>query len=292
MPLLRTLMFVPGIRPNMIERAAGLFPDALVLDLEDSVPLAEKERARGIVRDAIPTLVRPGRLTTARVNGFHTGMTEQDLAAIVQPGLDAVNLPKPTGPEDIRRADAILTFLERQQGMEVGMVKIIRFIESAIALVRVYGIAAASPRVLGLNFGAEDFTLDMGINRTVAGEELEHARAHVAIAARAANVLAFDSPYMAHTDVEGLVREAQRSKQQGYKGKYLIHSAQIDPVNQVFRPSEEEITYARRVVESFEGAAAQGHGAVSLDGQVIDVPVYDRARNLLEWAATVAQNSG
>lgn len=290
MPILRSLLFVPGIRPNMIERAAGLTPDALILDLEDSVPLPEKAKAREIVQAAIPTLSRPGRLTTVRINGFHTGLTEEDLAAVVQPGLDAINLPKPTGPETIRQADAILAGLERKQGMEIGSVKIVPFIESALALLRAYDIATASPRVLGLNFGAEDFTLDMGITRTLEGTELVHARTMVALAARAANVLAFDSPYMAYQDAEGLLREAQSAKQLGYKGKYLIHPSQIAPINQFFRPSEQEVEEARKVVEAYETGVAQGLGAISLEGMVIDVPVYERARSLLQWAEAVAQN--
>ncbi|MBI4499291.1 MAG: CoA ester lyase [Chloroflexi bacterium] len=289
MPVLRSLLFVPGIRPTMIDRARNLMPDAIVLDLEDSVPVPEKEQARAIVRDALPTLVQPGRLTLVRINGFHTGLAELDLAAIVQPGLDGISLPKPTGAETILRADAILTLLERQQGMAVGTVRIIPWIETALSLVRAFEIASASPRVLGISFGAEDFTLDMGITRTLEGEEVAYAQAMLPIAARAANVQAIHGTYMAFQDQEGLVREAQQAKRLGYQGKFLIHPSQIDPVNQVFRPTEEEVAYARRVIEAFEAAAVQGHGAVSLEGHVVDVPVYDRARNLLAWAEALAE---
>ena len=292
MPILRTLLFVPGVRPNMIERARDLAPDAIVLDLEDSVPIPEKERARGIVRDALPTLARPGRLTLVRINGFHTGLAEQDLAAIVQPGLDGISLPKPTGADTILRADALLTLLERQQGMAVGTVQIIPWIETALSVVRAFEIASASPRVIGVSFGAEDFTLDLGITRTLEGEEVAQVRAMLPILARAANVQAIDGTYMAFQDLEGLVREAQQAKRLGYQGKYLIHPNQIAPINQMFRPTEEEIAYARRVIEAFEAAAAQGHGAVSLEGHVVDVPVYDRARNLLAWAESIAQREG
>lgn len=291
MDVLRTLLFVPGIRPNMIERARNLPADVLVLDLEDSVPIAEKAAARDLVKNSLEGMAQRGQMVFVRINGLHTGLAEEDLKAVIGPHLDGINLPKPASGEDIRQADAMITALEKERGLEIGHIRILPWIETAVAVVKAFEIATASPRVVGISFGAEDFTLDMGIQRTQEGTEILYPRAMVAVAARAANVLAIDTPYPAYTDEAGLIRETEVAKQLGYQGKFLIHPSQIEPVNRVFQPTSEEIDYARRVVEAFVQAEAQGFGATSLEGKMIDVPIVERARKLLATSEALSQKT-
>jgi citrate lyase subunit beta/citryl-CoA lyase len=168
-------------------------------------------------------------------------------------------------------------------------VKLVPWIETAMAIVHVYDICRASPRVIGVAFGAEDFTHDMGIERTEDDSEVTYARSAMCVAARAADVLALDTPFFRFRDPEALQHNAQASKKIGFKGKFAIHPAQIDIINATFSPSAAEIDHARRVVAAFEQAERAGRGSTSLDGKVIDVPVVKRARALLEVAEDMVQ---
>ena len=178
----------------------------------------------------------------------------------------------------------IVEELERAAGVEAGSVSIIPWIETALAIVNAYEICASSPRVVAVAFGAEDFTNDMAIERTQDGDEVDYPRRVICIAARAAGVLALDTPFFGFRDPDGLRENSQQARRYGFKGKFAIHPAQIDIINEAFSPSAEEVEHARRVVAAFEEAERNGRGSTSLDGQVIDVPVVRRARQLLELA--------
>ncbi|MGQ9573294.1 MAG: HpcH/HpaI aldolase/citrate lyase family protein [Dehalococcoidia bacterium] len=282
--VLRSLLFVPGHRSRFIEKAPEVPADVICLDLEDSVPWNEKPKAREVVKEAIPSMPRTGYLLIVRVNPLGSGLMEEELAAVVQPGLDGISLPKADSAQTVRQVDAYLTELEKMQGLPVGQVKIIPWIETAIALVNAYEICSASPRLIGASFGAEDFTTDLGIRRTKASKEIEWPRAAMAIACRAANILAIDTPVQDYADLEYLEADSRFALSLGYRGKYCIHPSQIEIVNRIFAPTPEEIEEARKIIQAYEEGEAQGLGAVGLEGVVIDWPVYVRARRLLEWA--------
>ncbi len=290
--ILRSLLFVPAHRPRFIERAPTAGADVVCLDLEDSIPWDEKPRARQMAREAIPEMPRAGYLLFVRVNGLHTGLLEQELDAIVGPALDGISLPKTDSAWTVRRADAYLTELEKARGLPVGQVKIVPWIETAIGLINAYEICAASPRVIGASFGAEDFATDMGFERTSESKEIEYPRAAMAIACRAANVLAIDTPEPDYADLEHLERDSRFARSLGYRGKYCIHPSQVEVVNRVFSPAPEEVEEARQVVDAFEkDGIAKGMAAIAVDGRMIDTPIYLRARNLLSRAEAQARHA-
>ncbi len=287
MELLRSLQFVPGNRRDMLEKSRGFRADALVVDLEDSVPDSEKAAARELARELVPTLAAPGRKTLARVNSLETGLTAAEIRAVVSPGLYGVSLGKVDSPWHVEECHRLLSVEEERLGMPAGVVKIIPWIESAAAVLRMPDIAAASPRVVALAFGAEDYTNDMGLRRTEEGREVSLPRAMTPIVARVAGIVALDTPYVRFRDPEGLRRESEEALSLGYKGKFTIHPGQLDTVNAVFSPREEDVAQARRVVEAWERAEAQGRGSLALDGAMVDVPVVKRAYNLLRLAQEI-----
>ena len=290
MTAIRSLIFVPGNRANMLERALAFPADIIMVDLEDSVPPAEKAAARQLAAQWIPQLHQAGRRVMARVNALDTGLTGAELAALISPQLYGVSVGKTNSAADLRQIEGLITPWEHAAGLDYGQVKLIPWIESARAVVKVNEIAAMLFRTVALAFGAEDYTNDMGIPRTEDGEEVYHPRATVAIAARAAGIAALDGPYVAFRNPEGLARDAAVARQLGYTGKFAIHPAQIDTINAAFSPGPEEIAYARRVVAAWQEAEAAGRGSLSLDGKMVDVPVVKRAQNLLARAAELESN--
>jgi citrate lyase subunit beta/citryl-CoA lyase len=273
----------------MLEKARGFRADALVADLEDSVPPDEKSAARDLVAELVPTLSRRGQKIMVRVNSLDTGRTAEELRAVVSPQLYGVSLGKVDSPWHIMECHRLLSVEEARRGMLQGTVRIIPWIESAAGILSASAIASASNRVVALAFGAEDFTNDMGLQRTESGEEVAFPRALVPITARAAGIVALDTPYVRFRDSEGLRREAESAASLGYKGKFAIHPAQLEAINAVFTPREEDLEYARRVVDAWEESTAQGRGALALDGNMVDVPVVKRAYNLLELAKEISR---
>ncbi|MFQ6030644.1 MAG: HpcH/HpaI aldolase/citrate lyase family protein [Dehalococcoidia bacterium] len=291
MELLRSLIFVPGNRANMLERARTFNADIIMVDLEDSVPPGEKVNARGLAQEWVPQLCREGKRVMVRVNALDTGLMRDELDAVVSPDLHGVSVGKTESPWDVAEIDRLITPLESARGLEAGQIKLIVWIESAKAVMNVQQMAHASRRVIALAFGAEDYTNDMGIQRTAQGEEVYFPRANVAVAARAAEIASLDSPYVSFRNSEGLRQDAQTARQMGYNGKFAIHPAQIDIINETFSPRDEEVAYARRVMEAWNEAEAAGRGSLDLDGQMVDVPVVKRAQNLLAWADAIQQQS-
>ena len=289
MELLRSLQFVPGNRRDMLQKSRDFRADALVADLEDSVPPAEKSAARDLVAELVPTLSQRGQKVMVRVNSLDTGRTAGELQEVVSPQLYGVSLGKVDSPWHIRECHRLLSVEEARKGMEQGTIKIVPWIESAVGILSASAIASASSRVVAMAFGAEDFTNDMGLQRTAGGEEIAFPRALVPIAARAAGIVALDTPYVRFRDEDGLRREAESAARLGYKGKFAIHPAQLETINAVFTPREEDLDYARRVVAAWEESEGQGRGALALDGNMVDVPVVKRAYNLLELAREIAR---
>lgn len=284
MNVLRSLLFIPGNVAHMLDKALQFRPDAFVPDMEDSVPDSEKDNARDLVKSRLQAIRAGNSLVIPRVNSLETGWIEADLAAVVGPYVDAVTVGKIRGADDIDAISAIIARLENRAGLQTGAIRLIPWIETASAVVHCYEICRASPRIIAAAFGAEDYADDMGIERTEEESESLYARNAVCVAARAAGVIALDTPYFRYKDQEGLRANALAAKQYGIKGKFAIHPAQIEPINEVFSPSESEIEYARRIVVAFDEARRSGRGSTSLDGKVVDIPVVKRARALLELA--------
>ena len=287
MELIRSLIFVPGNRPNMLERARSFDADIIMVDLEDSVPPGEKANARDLAVEWLPILRREGQRVMVRVNSLDTGLTRSELEAVVSPDLYGVSLGKVESVWHVQDAARILAGLETAAGLPAESIKIIPWIESAKAVWGAREIGRASARVVAIAFGAEDFTNDMGIERTDTGEEVDVPRALVPVAARAADVASLDSPFVRFQDPDALRADAARARQMGYTGKFAIHPAQLDTINETFSPSAEEVAYARRVMEAWEQAEAGGRGSLALDGRMVDVPVVKRAQNLLALADSI-----
>jgi citrate lyase subunit beta/citryl-CoA lyase len=285
----RSLLFVPGSRADMLEKAGRFAADVLCLDLEESVLPKDKEHARGLVHAAVGWLSNAGKTVQVRVNSIESGLTRDDLATVVQAGLAGVLLAKTQEPQDVRDVDVLLREQELAREIRPGTIELIVAVESARALLRCEEISRASTRLTGLMLGGEDFAFDMGVPRTKRGRELDHARAVVATCARAARLVALDTPWTDIQDIEGLEKDARRARGVGFSGKYLIHPSHIEPAHQVFSPSEEEVANARAVLAAWEEAQAQGRGAVQLDGRMVDGPIAERARRVLEMAEAIGQ---
>ena len=288
MHILRSLLFVPGNRANMLEKAIGLRPDAVVPDMEDSVPMAEKANAREMVATFLPSFTENGHQIIPRVNSLHTGLMEDDIAAIVGPHIAGVSVGKVDGANDVRQIADAVGRREIATGIPFGSISLVLWVETASAIVNAYSICKASKRVIAVAFGGEDLTNDMAIPRTESEEELANPRSVVAVAARAAGVLALETPYFNYKDDEGLRRNSTASRNLGFRGRFAIHPAQIEGINASYMPSEEEIEQARRVVAAFDEAEGRGSAATSLDGMVIDVPVVERARKVLAAAQSTS----
>jgi len=284
---MRSVLFVPSIVERFIERAPQSGADVICLDLEDSIPPAEKANARVLAAKAIAHIPETSALTFVRVNGLTTGLLEDDLLAIVRPGLDGIILPKSDCAETVERADHYLTILERERGMEEGTVGIAPLVETAQGIVNCATICRASGRLVGACLGAEDLATDMRIVRSRGDQEVLWPRAQLAIAALAAGLIPIDTPEPDYTDLEHLEREATLARSLGYRGKLCIHPNQVPVLNRLFSPSDEEIDEARATVERFEQEGiARGRAAIPVNGRMIDTPIYWRAKRLIEWAAS------
>jgi len=286
---LRSLMFVPGHRPRMVQRALGLgefAPSALdvaILDLEDGVPPDEKDRARAAIAAVLAqSSSAGGPARYVRVNR-DAGARDADLAAVLRAGLDGIVAPKIDEPAEVERLSRDLDEREDAAGIARGSIRIVPSIESARGLLHAPAVAASSDRVIALLFGAEDFARDLGLPPEREGEaaELLYARSAVVVAAVAARRQALDGIWPDVTDDDGLRRDAVQARRLGFTGKSLIHPGQIEAVNEIFSPSAAEVSYARRVVDAFEAARTKGDGAVALDGKLLDQPIVERARRTL-----------
>lgn len=289
MELLRSLLFVPGNRPDMLEKAKNFQADVLVPDMEDSVPVAEKANARKIVAAALPGLAGAGKALFPRPNALNTGLLADDLAAVIGPHIEGVTVGKVSSAWEVRQIVSIVEPLEKKTGLPAGHVKIIPWIETAKAIVNAYEICAASPRVIAVAFGGEDFTNDMEIHRSDEGSELVYPRNVIAVAAKAAGVIALDTPYVNFRDPEGHKRDILVARRMGFRGKFAIHPSQVSDINALFAPSPEEVEQARRIVAAFQEAEAAGKGSTSVDGKMIDAPVVKRAQALLAQSEAIAK---
>lgn len=288
----RTLMFVPANRPSMVQRASETPADVIVLDLEDAVPPAEKAAARETVRASIEKLHAAGKTVHIRVNNLETKQTRDDLTAVIGPGLSALLYPKAESGQEIRDLDVLIREREyHTEGVTPGDTALIPMIETARAVLRCEEIAKASSRITGLALGGEDYCADIGVPRTNEGKELEYIRRVMIHVCIAYGLRPLDGIYAPLNDEAGLRADAAYGRAIGMKGKYVIHPEQVGPVNEVYSPTAEELDAARRVVEEFEAAVAAGHGTVRINGQLVDIPIANRARELLAYAEAISKQS-
>jgi len=289
MDVCRTLLFVPGNRERMLERAATARADVLVIDLEDAVPPDEKKAARRLVKRWLPRLAAGGQMVFVRVNGIDTGITRDDVMAVVRKGLAGVVLPKAQQPQDVRDLDVLLREAEMAHRVRPGDVRTTPIIESPRGLLRCEEIARASDRIDALAIGGEDYSAELGVPRSTAA--LAQLRYTVVQVAAAYGMAAIDTPYTDVKDADGLASETAFVKSIGFRGKFVIHPGQVAAVNRIFSPGRDEIAEARRIVAAAEEGAAEGRGAVSLDGRMIDAPIVERARQLIAVATRLRRGA-
>ena len=278
---MRSKLFVPASRPELFAKAMAGEADALSFDLEDSVDEAVKDTARGELARFLRTLpAGHGKTIIVRVNGLATEHFEADLEAIVGPGLDLVNLPKPESADDVRRCATAIARLERGTSEDVG---ILVNIESPRALRFAAELAGASSRVRGLQVGYGDLIEPLNIDRYNAAV-IQQIMLTVRIAAGEAGVWAYDGAWANINDAEGYKREAEMARRLGYLGKSAIHPSQVPLANAVFRPTDAEIAHSLKVVEAARDAARRGVGAFTVDGRMVDAPFVRRAEQVLALA--------
>ncbi len=288
MDLQRSWMFVPGHRQRMIDKALGLDADALMLDIEDGVAPAEKDRARRLIGEALARERQPREpLRFVRINAIGHRRMEDDLAAVLRPGLDGLVLPKVESAAAVASVESRVAAHEAACGARL---RLLVAIESPRGLLAAPAIASCSDRVAGLMFGAEDFGRELGLPASRQGEaqELLYARSALVVAAASAHVQAVDGVWVDLRDPQGLERFALQSRRLGFTGMSSIHPSQLAPINAAFRPGAEEIDYARKVIAAYEEAAARGDGSVAFGGQLIDRPIIERARRTLDLAGALA----
>lgn len=284
MRLRRSMLFLPGSNAAMLSTAFVYKPDSIMFDLEDAVSLREKDAARLLVFHALKLPVYREIETVVRINPLSTPFGLKDLEAAVRGGVDVVRLPKTDSAEDVRELEAEVLAIEKACGREIGSTKLMAAIESASGVVNAVSIAKSSERMIGIALAGFDYVMDMQTERGD-GSELYYARCAVLHAARAAGIDAFDVVFSDLNDEAGFVKEVELIKRLGFNGKSLINPRQIELLHNAYAPTQEDVDYARRVVAAAEEGERQGLGVISLNGKMIDAPIINHARRVLQRAA-------
>lgn len=280
----RSMLFLPGNNPNMLINGNYLGADAVIFDLEDAVSPAEKDAARILVRNTMRYMDFRGCEIIVRINSIDTPYWQQDLDTILPCKPSLILLPKTGSAEDVRQAEVYMTGLEEKLGLEKHTVGLMPLIETALGVENAFTIATASGRVKALFLGAEDLTADLQCVRTKEGREIEYARTRLVVAARAAGVEVYDTPFTDVNDDEGIWTDARLAKALGFNGKASISPRHVEVINSVFSPTEKEVDYAYEVMEAIEMAKRQGKGAIALHGKMIDAPIVARAQRTIDMA--------
>ena len=284
MKLRRSMLFVPGSNAAMLSNSFIYKPDSIMFDLEDAVALKEKDSARLLVAHALQHPLYQEIETVVRVNPLDSEFGLLDLNAVVRAGVDVVRMPKTETAQDVVDMDNAITDIEKICGREVGSTKMLAAIESPLGITQANQIATASKRLIGIALGAEDYVRNLKTERSPEGIELLFARCSILQAARAAGIQAFDTVYSNANNEEGFLKEAALIKQLGFDGKSLINPRQIELLHKLFAPTQKDVDQAKRIIEAAKEAEKQGSGVVSLNGKMIDAPIIDRAKLVLERA--------
>lgn len=283
------MLFTPGNNWRMVQKAKDLSADAIIIDLEDAVPMMEKETARVFIEEGVHLIKSSGKQVFIRVNSFSSGLIHEDLKYAIIRDIDGIVLSKTESKEDILQVDNEIAVLEAERDLQNGKISIIPLLETAKGLVNIQEIIDASVRVIAICFGAMDFTRDMGTIQTKEGSEIFLARSMIALISNAYGIQSIDTPWFDIVDNEGLIKDALFAKQLGFKGKLIIHPNHFEPVNSIFSPTKEEIEYAERIVKSFNEAKVKGLGAISLNGKMIDRANFRQAEALLDYAKLIKE---
>lgn len=286
MKLRRTMMFVPGNNPGMLINAGIYGADSIILDLEDSVAINEKDAARELVFQAITTIKYPCEVAV-RINHIDTPYGYDDLERILAAKPDLIRLPKTESEKEIQQIDDIITAAENKHGFSAGSIKMMAAIETAKGLLNAPAIASASPRMVAIAIGGEDFLADLKTSRTADGKEFHVARGMLVLAGRAAGINVIDTVFSDAADVEGFIAETTRIKEMGFDGKSVVNPRQIRLVHKIYTPTQKEIDHAERVIKAYQESLARKSGVISLNGKMIDAPVVARAERALAYAAAV-----
>lgn len=299
-PALRSLLFAPGGRPERFGKAWQAGADAVIFDLEDSVPESGKRQAQQNIERYFEQDLQKRRgdaaagakpLAVVRINPASTPHWRGDLRSVVHRGLDAILLPKCSDTREVVAVDRLIAGLERDRRISRGKIRLFLLIETPGALLHIEPLILASRRVALLAFGPEDYSLATGIRSSVDERELLFGRSLVVAAASAYGCLAIDGVHMQYKDVDGLVAEAERARRLGYDGKLVVHPMQIEPVHRAFAISHEELDWARRILQVADAMAARGIGAAGIEGQLVDAPVIARARRIVATAETAKRTA-
>ena len=281
--LRRTMMFVPGNNPGMMADAHIYGPDSIMLDLEDSVTLAEKDAARLLVYHALQSVDYGQTEMVVRINPLSTPFGRKDIEAVVRAGVHVIRMPKTETADEVREVEAEIERVEERLGC-LGRTQIMAAIESALGVVNAYDIATASKRMMGIALGAEDYCANLKTQRSQTGDELRLARETIVVAARAAGIDALDTVYSNLNDMEAFRAEVEFIKTLGFDGKSIINPRQIEVVNEVIAPKEKDIQKARTILAAIREAEARGSGVVAVNGKMVDRPVVIRAQRTIELA--------
>lgn len=292
---MRTALFVPGNRPDRINKAIATAADAVIIDLEDSVSLSKKEETRELVRNKLSEFRGHERNLIVRVNSLESGLLEDDLNAVVADNLTSILVPKMEEAEQVLEINSYLLKAEKGNRIVEGRISLMLLIESAKGVQKVFEILSTTTtprRFTTAAFGAADFSLDLGIDITKEGYELDYPRSRIPVACRAAGIPPpLDTPFMIDLkDLDALQTDAIRAKHLGFQGKLCIHPNQIKICNDIFSPSEKQILEAKNVIRAFAEAEAKGVSAIQFKGKLIDAPVVEHARRTLRLA-TVSRES-
>ena len=286
---LRSLLFAPANEPRKTRKLSGSGADAVVLDLEDAVAREQKVAARDFARAALREIAGP--LRCVRVNAFDTGLTADDVAAVVCAELDVIVLPKTEAAVDLRRLDTMLTAAEAAANIARGSVRVIPLVETCAGVIAGAGIARASSRTLVLAFGSGDLGRDLALP-TIRGDlsaALAYGRAKIVYDARAAGLPPpLDGPFLNVRDQDGMEADCRAAAALGHGGKVCLHPDQVTVANRVFAPAPEEVAFARKVIAAFAAAEASGSAAIAVDGVFIDYPIVIKAQSIIDLAATIA----
>lgn len=280
----RSMLFLPGNTPNMLINGSCLGADAVIFDLEDAVSPSEKDAARILVRNTMRYMDFRGCEIIVRINSIDTPYWKRDIDQILpqRPGL--IMLPKTGTAQDVLEADAYISQVEANLGMEPNAVGLMPLLETALGVENAFSIASASRRVRALFLGAEDLTADLRCKRTKEGREIEYARTRLVVAARAAGVDVYDTPFTDVNDDQGIRKDAALAKALGFTGKASISPRHVEVINQVFSPTQKDVDYAYEVMDAIALAKEQGRGAIALHGKMIDAPIVARAQQTIDMA--------
>ena len=285
----RSTLILPVNIPRFVEKAYQRGADAILLDLEDAVPPAEKENARRLVKDSLALAAKGGAEVGVRINK-DPAMLPKDLEASVYPGLDGITLPKAESAEEVRSLEAMIEKLERQRGMKPGHVQISILIETPKGLLKAQEIATASPRIESMFIGPEDYCLELGVEPSPDGTEIFYPLSYIVIVCKPVGVrpMGLVGSIAGFRDLEAFERSVTKARQIGCEGASCIHPDQVAVINRVYTPAPERVEFARRTVEVFEEGLKKGTSSVNLDGKMVDIPVYNRAKLVMTRAEAIA----